>query len=159
MIRRLRPGDVLEVEFPRVPSPEAAFPNGGFGYVAYVGKHPEDGDAIQIRPLVFAVRPQITDELFSESFVALYPAHLALKEGLATVVGRVTPMPMPTIFRRRGGIDRSGKVLNWLIEQENVTISRDSLTPAERQLPIASVWNHELLLIRISQGWKPESLY
>ncbi len=159
MVRRLRPGDVLEVEFPRVPSPEASFPNGGFGYVTYIGKHPEDGDAIRIRPLVFDQRPQIADELFSDSFVALYPAHLALKTGLATLVGKVTPMPMPTVFRRRGGIDRSGKVLNWLIEQGNEVISKDSLSLAERQLPIASVWNHELLLIRISQGWRPESLY
>lgn len=159
MAGRLRPGDVLEIEFPRVPSPEAAFPDGGFGYIVYVGKHPEDGDAIRIRPRIFSERPQITDELFSDSYVALYPANLAIKSGLATVIGKVIPTPMPPVFRRRGGIDRSGKVLNWLIEQEKETISKDSLTLDERQLPIASVWNHELLLMRISQGWRPELLY
>jgi hypothetical protein len=47
-------------------------------------------------------------------------------------------------------------VLNWLIDDETGTTVTDSLTAAQKKINIASHWNHELLLIRMSQGWKPE---
>ncbi len=50
MARRLRSGDVLEVEFPKVPSPELVFPEGGYGCITYVGKRQFEGDAARVRP-------------------------------------------------------------------------------------------------------------
>jgi hypothetical protein len=156
MARRLRSGDVLEVEFPKVPSPEVAWPDGGYGYLTYVGKHRNGVDAVRVRPGILYERPSITEDLFKDSYIALYLANAAVKLKLATVVGQLAPVPMPRVFRRSGGINREGKVLNWFIDDENGTTATDSLTDAERQIPIAAVWNHELVLIRMSEGWRPE---
>ena len=152
---RLRSGDVLEVEFPRVPSPEVAFPDGGFGYVTYVGKR-DDSDVVQVRPGVVYERPPITAALFADSYMTFYPANLALRHKLVTVVGHLPPVAIPPVFRRAGMIDRSGKVLTWLLEDENGIRITEVLTEAESKLDIAMIWNHELLLIRMSQKWKPE---
>jgi hypothetical protein len=158
MARRLRSGDVLEVEFPKVPSPELAFPDGGFGYLTYVGKSQEYGDAVRVRPGVLYERPAITEDLFKDSYVIFYLANAALRYKLVTVVGQLAPVPMPTVFRRRGGIARGGKVLNWFIDDENGTTSTEVLTDAQRLLPIAAMWNHEALLFDISREWRPETL-
>jgi hypothetical protein len=158
MARRLRSGDVLEVEFPKVPSPELVFPDGGYGYLTYVGKSQEYGDAVRVRPGVLYERPPINEDLFKDSYITFYPANHALKHKLVTVVGQLEPVPMPTVFRRRGGIARGGKVLNWFIDDENGTTSTKVLTDVQRQLPIASMWNHEALLFQISKGWKPDML-
>ncbi len=158
MARRLRSGDVLEVEFPKVPSPELAFPKGGFGYLTYVGKSQEYDDAVRVRPGILYERPAITEDLFKDSYVIFYLANAALRYKLVTVVGQLAPVPMPTVFRRRGGIARGGKVLNWFIDDENGTTSTEVLTDAQRLLPIASMWNHEALLFDISREWRPEML-
>ena len=156
MARRLRSGDVLEVEFPKVPSPEVAWPEGGYGYLTYVGKHHHNGDTVLLRPGILHERPAITEDLFKDSYIVLYPANHAVKLKLATIVGQLAPVPVPTVFRRRGGIAKGGKVLNWFIDDENGTTSTESLTDDQRRLPIASFWNHELVLIRMSEGWRPE---
>ncbi len=156
MARRLRSGDVLEVEFPKVPSPQLAFPDGGFGYLTYVGKSQEYGDAVRVRPGVLYERPPITEDLFNDGYITFYPANHALKHNLVTVVGQLAPVPMPTVFRRPGGIARGGTVLNWFIDDEHGTTSTKVLTDAQRKIPIAGMLNHEALLFDISTGWRPE---
>ena len=158
MARRLRSGDVLEVEFPKVPSPEVAWPEGGYGYLLYVGKHHHNGDTVLLRPGILHEHPPITEDLFKDSYITLYLANAALKYKLVTVVGQLAPVPMPTVFRRPAGIDRGGTVLNWWIDDEHGTTATDSLTDAQRLLPIAAIWNHEALLFDISREWRPETL-
>jgi hypothetical protein len=113
---------------------------------------------VRLRPGILYERPPITEELFKDGYIIFYPANYAVKLKLATVVGHLAPVPMPTVFRRRGGINREGKVLNWFIDDEHGTTSTEVLTDAQRLLPIASVWNHELVLMRMAEGWRPETL-
>jgi hypothetical protein len=153
---RLRSGDVLEIEFPKVPSPTIAFPNGGYGYLTYVGKHPLDGDAIRVRTSILYERPPITEEIFADSYITFYAANLALKRKLVTIVGKLAPVPMPTVFRRSRRIERDGRVTSWFIDDENGTTAVDSLSDGQKKINIASIWNHESLLFHISKNWKPE---
>lgn len=156
---RLRSGDVLEVEFPTIPSPSVAFPDGGFGYLTYVGKHHHNGDAICICPRVFQERPAISEELFADSYIAFYPANVALKHKLVTVVGKLAPVAMPTIFRR-GPFKFPGMTLPYQIDvydgTKRTTFLKYSLSEEEKKINVADGFNHEGLLITISRGWKPE---
>lgn len=156
MARRLRSGDVLEVEFPKVPSPELVFPEGGYGYLTYVGKRQLEGDAVRVRPGILYERPAITEDLFADSYITFYPANAALRHKLVAVVGQLAPVPMPKVFRRSGMIDRDGNVKNWLIDDENGTTIVDSLTEAQKKINLGRIVNHESLLFYISKGWKPE---
>ncbi len=156
---RLRSGDVLEVEFPKVPSPEVAFPDGGFGYLTYVGKHHENGEAIRVCPRVFRERPMLAEDLFADSYIAFYPANLALKHKLVTVVGKLAPVAMPTVFRR-GPFKIGTKTLPYQIDrydgQTRTTSLKYSLSEEEKKINLATHYNHEGLLITISEGWRPE---
>lgn len=153
---RLRSGDVLEIEFPKVPSPTLAFPQGGYGYLTYVEKTPENRDAVRVRPGILYERPPITEELFANSYITFYRASLALKYKLVTVVGKLAPVAMPTTFRRPGVIDRSGKINYWFIDDESGTMRVNALTEEQKKLNIAESLNHESLLFHISKNWKPE---
>ncbi len=155
---RLRSGDVLEVEFPKVPSPSVAFPEGGYGYLTYVGKHHESGDAIRVCPRVFHERPAITEELFADSYITFYPANLALRYKLAVVVGKLAPVAMPTVFRR-GPFVLGNQTLPYQIDTYDgttrTTILKYSLSEEEKKLNIDEGYNHEGLLITIAEGWTP----
>jgi len=153
---RLRSGDVLEVEFPKVPSPTIAFPGGGYGYLTYVGKHPHHGDAVRVRPGILHERPPITEALFANSYITFYLANLALKHKLVTVIGKLAPVSMPTVFRRPGWIERGGKITSWLIDDENGTTKVGSLTDEQKKINIGGSVNHEALLYQMSKNWKPE---
>lgn len=156
---RLRSGDVLEVEFPKVPSPSVAFPDGGFGYLTYVGKHHENGEAIRVCPRVFQERPVIAEGLFADGYIVFYPANLAIKQKLATVVGTLAPVAMPTSFRR-GPFRIGGVTLPYQIDvydgMNRTTVVRHSLSDEEKKLNISSHYNHEGLLMAIFKGWRPE---
>ena len=159
MARRLRSGDVLEVEFPKVPSPEMAWPEGGYGYLTYVGEHHHNGDAVRVRPGILYERPPITEDLFKDSYIIFYPANHALKHKLATVVGQLAPVPMPTVFRR-GGEKLGNHVLPYLFDvfdgMTKTTSFKYTLTEEEKKINIAEFVNHEGLLIQMSKGWMPE---
>lgn len=156
---RLVSGDVLEVEFPKIPSPKLVFPDGGYGYLVYVGNHASYGGAVRVRPGILYERPTISEELFADSYVTFYPAKPALSQGLVTIVGRLAPVSMPTVLRR-GAIKLGSRTLPYMIDvydkDTKSTTLKHSLTEAEKKINIASIWNHESLLHHISIGWKPE---
>lgn len=143
MARRLRPGDVLEVCV-----------SNGFAYVVYVGKHADYGDAVSVHPATYATRPSLTEALSEENYVTFYPAGAAVAQDLASVVGRLTAPPMPPVFRR-AGVRSGSAVETWVIESESGEALRHELTEEERRLPIAAIWNHALLVERISARWNP----
>ncbi|HEX3758813.1 MAG TPA: ribonuclease E inhibitor RraB [Kofleriaceae bacterium] len=143
MAKRARPGDVLEIAAPD-----------GWIYAHYLGKHPEYGDAIAVCPTKHAERAPIRSELFGESYVAFYPAVAAVNRGLAAVVGHLPAPGLPTRLRRAGA--RNGrKVETWIIEDRSRETLKESLSDEERELPIAAIWNHEMLMLRVSNGWRP----
>jgi hypothetical protein len=149
--RKLKSGDILEVFLPA-----------GIGYVQYVGTHAEYGDAVRVLSGHYASRVADLSGLLSDAgYLAFYPATAAVAEGLVSVAGSL-PLPagcgVPTHLRRAGARAPDGKILTWIIEKDGTDTVCRELTDAERQLPIASIWSHEGLTTRMSQGWSPDQL-
>jgi hypothetical protein len=142
-------GDILEVSTPR-----------GLAYVQYAGKHPEYGDAIRVLPGFFKARPREWSTIVTqEGYFAFYPAMAAVSQGLVLIAAN-HPIPrgheLPSIFRRRGARTPDGKVLTWIIfDGENETL-KTTLSPEEKRLSIASIWNHAFLVERLVGEWRPD---
>jgi hypothetical protein len=149
MAAQLRAGDVLRFECAS-----------GFAYVSYVGRHPIFGDTIWVVPELFAEPVNDWAVLFDgDGYYAFYPAHTTVKHGLATKVGYSTNalrVP-PTKWRIVVNCGPKDVVVSWLIEDGVTRVSRQDaeLSPEERMIPIASIWNHEYLCHRIVEGWTP----
>lgn len=144
MTKRAKPGDVLEVT--------AA---DGVIYTHYLGKHPEYGDAVAVCPTKHLKRVPVSPNLFHSGYVTFYPAVAAVNRGLAAVVGHLPSPGLPKRVRRPGA--RSGrKVETWIIEDDSRETVKDRLSDEDRELPIAVIWNHELLVQRVSEGWRPD---
>lgn len=143
MAKKLRSGDVLEVRLPE-----------GFGYLLYLGQHPEYGDAVTVSSS-YRQRPSVIEALFDGGYVALYPARAAVTQGLVELVGNAPARPVPRALRRAGV--RSGRTVEtWIIEDGSGETIKRNLSQHERRIPIAAIWNHEILVQRIVEGWRPE---
>jgi hypothetical protein len=142
-----RPGDVLEVETPK-----------GFSYVQYVGKHSEYGDVIQVFGGLYKSRLADLMVLSTQpAYFAFYSARASVKRGLVRIAGSCPlSKEIPCIIRRAGARATTGKVLSWIIESDGKELMKRHLSETERQLPIGAVWDHALLVLRISEGWSPE---
>ena len=144
MANRLSPGDVLDLAAPD-----------GHIYLHYLGRHAEYGDGVAVCPTKQAASTPVRSELFRFAYVAFYPASAAVAQGLAAVVAQLPATCLPKVLRRPGV--RSGrKVETWIIEDGIREVVRQELSDEERSLPIAVIWNHELLIQRVTQGWRPE---
>lgn len=140
---RLKSGEVLEL---------AA--GNRFAYLHYIGKHPEYGDAVLVSPKLHERQNAVTNEMFSNGYVAFYPVAAAIAQGLVHVVGHLPPPNIPQRLRRAGA--RSGRrVDTWIIESDSGEVVRTKLSEDEQRLPIAAIWNHDLLVQRIAEGWTP----
>jgi hypothetical protein len=147
MKKKPTPGDVLEV----------AVPDGRLGYLLYLGKHREYGDSVMISARTYDQRPSDFSNTFEGGYVAFYPAAAALIQKLVHVVGeQEVPPGMPPTRLRRPGARAGTRVESWVIEDESGESVRTKLTEGERSLPIAAIWNHEFLVLRIAQQWRPE---
>lgn len=147
--RTLGSGDLLEIR-----SAE------GVAYVQVVGKHPEYGFAVYVFPRFYPDRLEDFGKLTQEEgYVAFYPAQAAAREGLVKIVGHGQlpfGIEVPAKLRRAGARAPSGEVLTWVIEDGGQESVRKQLQEGEKQIPIAAIWNHELLVERISNRWRPE---
>jgi len=146
--KRARPGDILEVITPR-----------GLAYVQYAGKHPKYGTAIRVLPGFFAVRPKDWAGLVSqEGYFTFYPVGVAVAQGAVTIAAH-EPVPpgreLPSRFRRAGWRTPEGRVTTWLICDGTQETRRTELSEEERRLFIASIWNHEFLVERLVEEWRP----
>lgn len=147
MAKRLKAGDVLELDLPRA----------GHGYIMYLGKHPRLGDAIRVSMVRSRELPPVRDALFSDSYIRFYPARAAHRQGLVRVVGHLpNPSAVPAVTRSPGAM--TGRSIDtWLIV--NAAGERQvlrSLSEAELRLPIAGIVDHEFLVKQIEYGWRPE---
>jgi hypothetical protein len=146
----VRPGDILEVPTPR-----------GLAYVQYTARHPEYGAAIRVFPgLFFQVRPKDWSTLLShESYFTFYPAGSAAWQGLVEIVANL-PLPpeggLPPRFRRAGWRNKEGKATLWFICEGDQETRRAELSAEEKRLSIAAIWNHEFLVDRLVEEWRPE---
>jgi hypothetical protein len=147
--KRAAPGDILEISAPA-----------GLAYVRYLGRHNVYGDAIWVFPHWQTIRPTNLDSVFTDDgYVTFYPAQSAIRQGLLDVVAS-RPLPsgcgVPTLLRREGFTSRDGIVLAWVIERDGKETLKHELDEEDRKLPIASIWNHEFLINRITDNWRPE---
>jgi hypothetical protein len=140
---RIKAGDVLELKA-----------GDRFAYLQYIGKHPEYGDAVLVNPRLQERQTSISAELFDGGYTAFYPAAAAIAQGLAEVVSSLSPPDLPKRLRRAGR--RTGRRIDtWIIEGGSGDVVKDELSADDLRLPIASIWNHELLVQRIAEGWSP----
>lgn len=141
--KRVKAGDVLELKA-----------GDRFAYLHYIGKHPEYGDAVLVNPRLRERQASVTGENFSGGYVAFYPVTAAVAQGLVDVVAHLPPPNLPERLRRAGA--RSGRrVDTWIIEDGSREVVKAKLSEEELRLPIAAIWNHELLVQRIAEGWNP----
>jgi hypothetical protein len=145
--KRLKPGDLLRVTL-----------DDSAAHLHYLGKHPEYGDVVRV--LESESLPEALSDreaVLSAGYVAFYPVVAAVSQGLVTVVGHHdATLEMPMKLRRPGARAKDGTVLAWLIEQDGQESLTKALTAEERALPIAVIWNHEMLCTRLREGWRPE---
>jgi|SRR5450432_589274 hypothetical protein len=146
MTTKLKSGDVLRVSA-----------SGGSIYLQYLGKHSEYGDAVAVCPAVQAPATAVTPDLFRDAYVTFYPAGAAFARGMVEVEGHLPSPGIPRRMRRAGA--RAGRrVETWVLEDAaGADEVRRELSEEERHLSIAAIWNHELLLQRVTQGWRPET--
>lgn len=150
--KKARFGDVFEVSTPR-----------GLAYLQYTSKHPRYSDAVRILPGLFKARPT-PDELAAlttqEGYFTFYLVSLAVRHGLVELVGNY-PIPAglkaPSKLLRAGFTTREGKVMAWFLwDGTRETLLKRELTPEEKRISLAEMWNHELLVHRLAEQWLPE---
>jgi len=144
MAKRARVGDVLEIVVPE-----------GQIYLHYLGVHLDYGDGVKVCPTRFQSPVAVAENLFRDSFVVFYPARVAVTRGLAKVVGHLSSSGLPRRVRRPVG--RSVKdVRTWVIEEGIREEVKHDLSDEELRLPLGEIWNHEFLVQRVLEGWRPE---
>lgn len=146
----LEPGDVIEFEI-----------DDSYSYIQYIGRHTDYGDVIWVIPELFKV-PAKSHEFLSKSdgYIAFYSATQSTRQGLTKLVGKAElprEIRVPTTLRRAGARGDHGAIHTWVIEHEGVDTLKRKLSIEERALPIAAIWNHEILKIRVLQNWRPEN--
>jgi hypothetical protein len=125
-----------------------------FAYLHYIGKHPEYGDAVLVSPKLHELQASVASAIFAGGYVIFYPAAAAVAQGLVEVVAHLPPPSLPERLRRAGA--RSGRrVDTWIIEGGAREVVKAKLSEEDLRLPIAAIWNHELLVQRIAEGWNP----
>jgi hypothetical protein len=138
--KRARAGDVLRLSTPK-----------GFAYLQYIGRHPEYGDAVLVSP---KLSEGVDAQTFSGAYVAFYPVAAAMARSLVEFVDHSMPPKLPQCLRRPGA--RSGlRVTTWIIENGTNETVKSKLSEDDLQLPIAVIWNHDLLIQRVLEGWDP----
>jgi hypothetical protein len=143
--KRVGVGDVLEVTVP-----------GGVAYLHYLGTHPDYGDGVAVSAGRFAEPVTVSEELFRNSYVTFYPARAAVVRGLARLAGRLPSPGLPTRMRRAGAMS-GDRVVTWIIEDSSGEEVKRRLSQDELRLPLAEIWNHEFLVQRVVDGWRPEN--
>jgi hypothetical protein len=143
--KRLVGGEILEV------------PVGNrFGYVQFLGVHPDYGDAILVNPELHDRQARFASGFFSTGYVTFYSACDAVTQKRVEVVAQSSPPNLPKRFRRPKA-ELDGAVESWVIEGGWRDVVRQNLTDEERKLPIAGVWSHEFLRTQLAKGWTPQT--
>lgn len=137
------PGDVFEIKH-----------QARFAYVQFVGENTRYGEIIRVVPKLLDSRANDFESLFAMAYFTFYPIILACKLKMVEKVGALPPPPAPSSWRRRGAIIGM-EIKTWFIEENGKDRIVRELSPEEASLPMASIWNHEYLLEKISEGWTP----
>lgn len=151
-MKRKRPqiGDIIEMKTPY-----------GLAYAQYTHKHPLYGNLLRVFPGLYERRPDSFKELVDskERFYIFFPLGAAVSRAIVTLVdNEAVPLCAQEfpLMRKAGGIDRSGKVLNWWLWDGKREWRVDCLSQEQKKLSVAEVWNDTLLIERIVEGWSPQ---
>lgn len=142
--KHVKVGDVAEVKI-----------GDKLAYVQYADKHKLYGEMILVSPCLHETRPLIGGKVFDKAYFAFYPISAAVAQGLIHAVDNMpVPRKLPERFKR--ALRRSGRrVESWVIEGAGREVIKTSLSDDEVDLPIVAIWNHEMLIHRIVEGWTP----
>lgn len=150
--KRIRLGDLLEIRTPQ-----------GLAYLQYTAKHPRLGDTIRVLPGLFSERPaleKLAALATQAGYFTFYPVGAAVRQRLLEVVATCSIPPTlasPPRLLRAGGMTPEGKIVSWRIADDTQEILvRRELTAEERRIPRAAIWNHEFLVQRLAEQWRPE---
>jgi regulator of ribonuclease activity B len=135
----------------------------GLAYLQYASKHPRYSDTVRILPGLFKARPT-PDELAAlvtqEGYFTYYLVSLALKYGLVEFISNYpipTGLDAPSKLLRAGFTTREGKVMAWFLwDGTQETLLKRELTAEEKRISLAQMWNHEFLVHRLAEQWRPE---
>jgi hypothetical protein len=147
----LKSGDVLELEC-----------QGSYAYLIYIGRHAQLGGTIRVIPKLFAEQPTDLEAIGQmPGYVTFYPVGAALRAKLVKRIGHSSrgEASVPVWVRNAINVDADGRVRSWLVTDGDQRIPRQALSAEEQELPIATIWNHPLLVHRISTGWSPRDEY
>ena len=123
-------------------------------YIYYAGKHSEYGDGI----FVFSDNPAEDDcKCVVPRYFTFYPLQHACRQGLVIYQGNNDRnLCIPSEMRRAGARRADGTVKTWIVSGGDGDMLVQKLLPIQRKLPIAAIWNHEMLCLRLERGWKPD---
>lgn len=148
---RLKSGDVLEVAC-----------ESGYAYMVFIGRHEHLGHVVRVIPTVFQQKQVDLEALvLLPGYVIFYPAASAVRAGLVRRIGHsgTGAAPVPVWVRNAVTVDTDGTVRSWFVTDGKEGIPRRTLSEAELEMPIASIWNHPLLLHRLLTRWSPRDGY
>ena len=148
--KRIRAGDVMEI----VVGIQIA-------YIQYIGEHPEYGGTIWVTPRMYnAPAEDITTVMAEDGYYTFYPARTAISRGFVKLVGSASMegREIPRYLRRAGARGAGGIILTWIVSRGGGEVVKEVLSESEQHLPIGAIWNHEMLVQRISEGWRPENV-
>jgi hypothetical protein len=150
--KRPRFGDVFEVRTPR-----------GLAYLQYTSKHPVYSDTVRVLPGLFVTRPspvELASLSTQKGYFTFYLVSLAVRHGLVEIAGHFPVPPgldAPSVLLRAGFTTPEGKVMAWVLEEgSKETVLKRALSLEEKHLPRAQMWNHEALVHRLAEQWRPE---
>lgn len=149
MPKRPKFGDIIEIQTSK-----------GLAYAQYTHEHPTHGGLIRVFDNLFERRPDGFSELVDEPvrFSTFLPVAAAVKRGLFEVVAHERIALQHRSFPVfRNGIEdpKTKKVAVWWFWDGEREWRVGEITPEQREMPIASVWNDTLLVERIESGWTP----
>lgn len=155
--RVARIGDVYEVDT-----------GTGLGYVQFAHDGGKMGELIRVLPGLFSTRPNISELAREhEMYFVFFTLEHSLGEKLVQFISN-EPTPEGArsfpIMRKRGGIDGSGKTLNWFIgdgrklstlEEMRQAKNVDELSREQENLSIQQLWPYPVLVKKLAQRWTP----
>ena len=150
-------GDVYEVDT-----------GSGLAYIHFTHNGGRMGEVVRVLPGLFSTRPDISELARKpEMYFVHFTLEHSLKEKLVKFVSN-EPIPESAksfpIMRKQGGVDRSGKTLNWFIgdgskfstlEEMRQALNVRELTKEQESLSIQQLWPYPALVKRLIEHWTP----
>ncbi|HOY60773.1 MAG TPA: hypothetical protein PK640_21840 [Verrucomicrobiota bacterium] len=142
-------GDIIEIETGQ-----------GLAYAQYTHRIPPYGALIRVFAGTHARRPDVVELAKAPVvFSTFFPLNSALRQRVVRVVGRTdvarTNQVSP-VFRDGNPHPVTRKVEEWWLWDGVREWKVGDLSPEQRRLPILGVWDIDMLVARIEDGWRPE---